>query len=155
MFLGITWNRKLFVCKQNSRIDFLYWWSCCHVDIRVPRPFLAVLWVRLWFVIVEFPCHTHLLFGSKVNQHWFSIAPLTQHCLDLCSRCVFFSLPMWIFINSFIASSDFCRLLITFAANGLDPDQDRQNVGPDQDPNHLTLWYIVFLKDALKKKNIF
>ena len=32
----------------------------------------------------------------------------------------------------------FCRLLITFA-NSLDPDQDRQNVGPDLDPSRLTL----------------
>ena len=37
----------------------------------------------------------------------------------------------------FFASGDFC-LLITFA-NSLDPDQDRQNVGPDLDPNCLTL----------------
>ena len=41
-------------------------------------------------------------------------------------------------INSFHASGDFCLLLITFA-NSLDPDQDRQNVGPDLDPNCLTL----------------
>ena len=33
---------------------------------------------------------------------------------------------------------DICRLLITFA-NRLDPDQDRQSVGPDLDPNGLTL----------------
>ena len=32
----------------------------------------------------------------------------------------------------------FCRLLITFA-NKLDPDQARQNVGPDLDPICLTL----------------
>ena len=31
-----------------------------------------------------------------------------------------------------------CHLLITFA-NSLDPDQARQNVGPDLDPNCLTL----------------
>ena len=31
-----------------------------------------------------------------------------------------------------------CRLLITFAKN-LDPDRARQNVGPDLDPNCLTL----------------
>ena len=31
-----------------------------------------------------------------------------------------------------------CCLLLTFA-NGLDPDQDGQNVGPDLDPNRLTL----------------
>ena len=40
--------------------------------------------------------------------------------------------------KSFLASGDFYRLLIAFA-NRLDTDQDRQNVGPDLDPNHLTL----------------
>ena len=38
----------------------------------------------------------------------------------------------------------FCRPLITFA-NSMDPDQARQNVGPDLDPNCLTL--MVFRKD--------
>ena len=33
-----------------------------------------------------------------------------------------------------------CLLLITFA-NSLGPDQARQNVGPDLDPNCLTLWW--------------
>ena len=43
-------------------------------------------------------------------------------------------------VNSYLlpASGDLCHLLIIFA-NGLDPDQDRQNVGPDLDPNRLTL----------------
>ena len=41
-------------------------------------------------------------------------------------------------LNSFPAGGDFCRLLITFA-NSLDPDQARQNVRPDLDPNCLTL----------------
>ena len=50
--------------------------------------------------------------------------------------------------NSFLASGDFCCLLITFT-NSLDPDQDRQNVDHDLDPNCLTLR--VFLKDLLKK----
>ena len=40
--------------------------------------------------------------------------------------------------NSFFASGDFCHLLITFE-NGLDPDKDLQNVGPDLGPNRLTL----------------
>ena len=43
-----------------------------------------------------------------------------------------------VYTNSFLASSDFCRPLITFA-NRLDPDQARQNVGPDMDPNHMKL----------------
>ena len=40
--------------------------------------------------------------------------------------------------DSFPASGNFCRLLIIFS-NSLDPDQARQNVGPDVDPNCLTL----------------
>ena len=40
--------------------------------------------------------------------------------------------------NSFLASSEFCCLLIIFA-NCLDQGQYRQNVRPDQDPNCLTL----------------
>ena len=39
---------------------------------------------------------------------------------------------------SLLAATFNCRLLISFA-NSLDPDQDRQNVGPDLDPNRLTL----------------
>ena len=45
---------------------------------------------------------------------------------------------LWNVSVSFPASGDFCHLLIIFA-NSLDPDQDRQNVGPDLDPNRLTL----------------
>ena len=41
-------------------------------------------------------------------------------------------------LTFFPATGDFCPELITFA-NGLYPDQDRQNVGPDLDPKRLTL----------------
>ena len=58
--------------------------------------------------------------------------------------------------NSFLASGNLCCLLITFA-NSLDPDQDRQNIGPDLDPNRLTLIYSVpeyfFLILILKEFN--
>ena len=40
-------------------------------------------------------------------------------------------------VISLLASGNFRRLLVTFS-NSLDPDQARQNVGPDLDPNHLT-----------------
>ena len=53
--------------------------------------------------------------------------------------------------NSFLACSDFCCLLITFA-NSLDTDQDRQNVGPDLDPNYFYI-LIVFLKEFFEKVN--
>ena len=36
--------------------------------------------------------------------------------------------------DSLATRGDFCCLLILFA-NSLDPDQARQNVGPDLDPN--------------------
>ena len=49
-----------------------------------------------------------------------------------------------------LASDDFCPVLITFA-NSLDPDPDRQNVGPDLDPNHLTLC-ICCIKNFSKKQ---
>ena len=41
-------------------------------------------------------------------------------------------------LDFLLASGDYCHLLITFA-NGLDLDQDRHNVGPNLDPNSLTL----------------
>ena len=51
--------------------------------------------------------------------------------------------------NSFLLSGHFCHLLIAFS-NSLDTDQDRQNVGPDLDPNCLTL-VIGFLKEFFEK----
>ena len=57
-------------------------------------------------------------------------------------------------INSFPASGDFCRLLITFPKN-FDPDHSRQNVGPDLHPNSLSLWWYSWknlFKQLFKKK---
>ena len=51
---------------------------------------------------------------------------LLQHCED------------YAMLKSLLASGDFCRLLIIFA-NSLDPDQDKQNIGPYVDPNCLTI----------------
>ena len=45
-------------------------------------------------------------------------------------------------VNPFLASDDLCGVLINFA-NSLDPDQQRQNVGPDLDPNRSTLMVIL------------
>ena len=83
---------------------------------------------------------TSFLIKSFVTQYRYCI--LNQNILS--------------FLNSFPASGDFCRLLITFA-NSLDLDQARQNVGPDLDPNCLTLWWYsrkIFFKNVnLKKKH--
>ena len=55
-------------------------------------------------------------------------------------------------LDSFLASGDFCRLLITFA-NSLDPDQDRQNVGPDL--NKKTFDTLMLLpKEYFEKSNV-
>ena len=52
-------------------------------------------------------------------------------------RILFESIILITIFISFLASSKLYHLLITFV-NTLDPDQDRQNVGPDLDPNCLT-----------------
>ena len=57
---------------------------------------------------------------------------------------------LWSVYKADRAKPNFCCLLITFA-NSLDPDQVRQNVGPDLDPNCLTL--MVFLKEFFEKIN--
>ena len=46
----------------------------------------------------------------------------------LCSKILFIYKP--VYINSFLASGDFCWLLIIFAKS-LDRDQDRHSVHPD------------------------
>ena len=51
-------------------------------------------------------------------------------------------------LNSFLDSSDFCHVLITFA-NSLDLDQDRKNVSPDLNPN----LFDTLIKLILKKKS--
>ena len=56
--------------------------------------------------------------------------------------------------NSLLAAGKFCRLLTNFA-NSLDPEQDRQNVGPDLDPNPFDTLIVVtyyFLEIVILKK---
>ena len=56
----------------------------------------------------------------------------------LCPLFMVIAVPSNQCVYSFLASGDFCRLLITFAIS-LDPDQDQQNVAPDLHPNCLKL----------------
>ena len=58
--------------------------------------------------------------------------------------------PSMVVTLTFPLYCDFCPLLITFA-NSLEPDQDRQNVGPDLGLKCLTL--IVFPKEFFEKVN--
>ena len=65
----------------------------------------------------------------------FILKPLHNDCSHIEDvHLLFLSISMLESVNC----CDFCSLLITFA-NSLDPDQDRQNVGRDLDPNRLTL----------------
>ena len=64
----------------------------------------------------------------KLSQNYHQIILLQKSSVAYSEKC----------INSSPPSSDFCRLLISFV-NSLDPDQALQNVGPDLDPNYLTL----------------
>ena len=66
-------------------------------------------------------------FGSL--EYWVRLRVPMDQALRLYKVCSDF--------NACLAAATY-RLLITFA-NNLDPDKDRQNVGPDLDPNCLTL----------------
>ena len=47
--------------------------------VMVERLFLAVLWGCLWFVIVVFPDHTHLIYLEKKiseKQYFFLVGPV-------------------------------------------------------------------------------
>ena len=63
-----------------------------------------------------------------------SIEKLEPNEIDLSQKVVSRSCSVF---NTLPASGDFCRLLMTFS-NSLDPDQARQNVGPDLDSKCLT-----------------
>ena len=92
--------------------------------VMVEGLFLALPRGRLWFVIVVFPDHTHLLFLYFTS----SSGAFTSF---ICSQLLLYSLfPR--FPPFFLFSGDFWCLLITFA-NSLFPDQNLQNVGPDLD----------------------
>ena len=73
-----------------------------------------------------------------VEYQSFSVIDDTFVTFDLGLKSKLLVIMAQCFLSSSLASGDFCCLLITFA-NSLDPDQDRQNVGPDLDPNCLTL----------------
>ena len=63
------------------------------------------------------------------------------------------SFLLYIYPQNFVNSAYYRCLLINFA-NSLDPDQARQNVRPDLDPNCLTLKVVLkefFEKDDFEK----
>ena len=96
--------------------------------------------------IFEWPFYTGftvlLLFACNCCSHdWFQEMLRSWETTSL-------ALELLEALNSFLASGEFYSLLITFA-NSLDPEQDQQNAGLDQNPNHL----IVFLKEFMETVN--
>ena len=66
-------------------------------------------------------------------QYYYQSQRLKHH--RICSKQHFQIYP---FFNLILVSREFCHLLITIAIT-LNLNQNRQNVGLDLDPNHLTL----------------
>ena len=67
----------------------------------------------------------YTMYGSRVRFRQ-KFRPLALPDMSVC------------LFNTFLASDNFCPLLITFA-NSLDLDQDRHDVRPDLSPSCLTL----------------
>ena len=70
----LKWKEKLALLLLSYR---------CFVTLNVLSLFLTVLWASLQYVIVVFPDHTHLLFGSAVVNSLFVVA------LMVCGGLVF------------------------------------------------------------------
>ena len=87
----------------------------------------------LFLLNCESPKYIAKLFFPSV---YINVEPF-QNMLKLMDMKIFIILHSLCLSGSMLTGK-FCRLLITLA-NNLDPDQDRQNVGPDMDPNRLTL----------------
>ena len=95
--------------------------------------------------------------AGYLSLTWFTTLPADDSHEILCLICYFWKsgkirnrrmlqiIGGALRLNSFLASGDFCHLLITFV-NSLDPDQDWHSVGFDLDPNDFDT-LIEFLKE--------
>ena len=118
-----------------------YQLSCTKVQIDLglscflilASTFVAYLlnWASIYLAVsgVFSPKTTHRISEVSMNFYCFCISILILNSFPACSNIV-------------------CRLLILLT-NSLNPDQARQKVGPDLDPNCLTLWWY-FWKNSLK-----
>ena len=136
--LGIT-DPKGFIKKRYKSEPLVYLSTCCagpaiqdQIEASVEEALSNSSWVDI-LVSKAYPGSECVVPNSLAK--WKKLEPneidfsqgFSQKVVSR-SCSVFKSLP---------ASGSFRHLLITFA-NSLDPDQARQNVGPDLDPNCLT-----------------
>ena len=117
--------------------------GACHVIL------LAKLHDMYLYKTVTFPYKplksvSKVAFLHRFHCIWSSLSSIIQTGLDLYCLYKHSSDKMYFFNNKkkeltlLLARGDFCQTVWTFA-NSLDPDQARQNVGPDLDSNCLTL----------------
>ena len=116
--------------------------------------FLAVPFVCLWSVIVGFPGHTHLLFVECFKLlHWHYLQSLSILAANALTRHVKLS-SYNLLARPFSRNKDLSTLcLLVSSAENLckqfGSGSGPTNVGPDLDPNCLTL--MVFLKEISEK----
>ena len=61
VFGVLTWVMRVLA----ALLQLNFW---CYVAVIVPYLFLNAMWVGMQFVIVAFPCKTHLLFSISFYQ---------------------------------------------------------------------------------------
>ena len=120
--------------KSIAKVVVICRWYCLQTflsqirNTKLPAFSGSNLFNILMIILKEF----FKKFGfEKISRTLQKTCKLTQHSKS--------QIVLWGLINSLPAIGEFHHPLITFA-NSLDPDQDRQNVGPDLDPNCLILW---------------
>ena len=121
--------------------------SAIYTDIDKSCPsrkiFTSQICLLTFFTKIKFMQNLYFTVLSFENSvHTDQIRPADQD-----RNC--FSSIQWNYVNSFLASSDFCHLLIIFA-NSFNPDLDRHKVGHDQDSNCFDT-LIVILKELFEK----
>ena len=63
--VNVLSSSEIIFLRKKELIALLQLSSCCRVAVSIVCLFLAVPWVGLWYVLVAFPGHTHLLTNIK------------------------------------------------------------------------------------------
>ena len=132
-----------------------YWIKCCCIDSVWQTLFQSLVYISVW-VVYNYYFFVYYsvtpLYSGNLNFSIYLYSYVLAFAYQLVSLTYFY----YGHINSFYClGGNFCHLLITFA-NRLDPDQGRQNVLPDLDSNHLTLWWYswkIFLNNNFENKS--
>ena len=120
---------------------------------QLSMQFLPLIYVKMptTVAILTFIRRIHSP-SDRIKQGFISFRNLVvwaneMSCSAVLSMKKFYNLMIKTFaleMNGYLLHNlvESIRQVITMASN-LDPDQDLQNVGPDLDPNRLTLWFFL------------